>query len=191
MEELRNECLTCRQCPLCEQRTNVVFGCGNPAAEVMFIGEGPGADEDEQGEPFVGKAGQLLNDMLELIDLQREQVYIANMVKCRPPRNRDPLNEEKAACRHWLDAQLYLVNPKIIVCLGRIAACAFIDPEFKITQQHGKWYTVNDTLIMALYHPAALLRDMSKGPETVADLLSLREMIGKKTSLYQGSEKLS
>ena len=124
LEALRRRCLNCRECPLSEQRRHVVFGVGRADAELMFIGEGPGEQEDLTGEPFVGPAGRLLDDMLELIDLHRSQVYIANVVKCRPPRNRDPLGEEQNACRHWLDGQLALVRPKIVVCLGRIAGPA-------------------------------------------------------------------
>ena len=174
MENLREDCLRCRECPLCEKRHNVVFGVGNESAELMFIGEGPGEQEDLKGEPFVGPAGQLLDDMLEMIDLDRSQIYIANVVKCRPPHNRDPLNEEQYACRHWLDSQLAIVRPKIIVCLGRIAATAFIKPDFRITREHGQWFDVNGIRTMAIYHPSALLRDVTKRPETFADLRSLR-----------------
>ena len=174
LETLRQACLACRECPLCETRTNVVFGVGDPEAELMFIGEGPGANEDLQGEPFVGRAGQLLDDMLELIDLRRSQIYIANIVKCRPPQNRDPLNEEQAACMHWLDAQRELIRPKLIVCLGRIAAAVIIRPDFKITREHGQWFDIPGARAMALYHPAALLRDPHKKPETFEDLRALR-----------------
>ena len=156
LEKLRTECLECRRCQLCETRTNVVFGVGPENAKVMFIGEGPGENEDLQGEPFVGRGGKLLDDMLELIDLDRTKVYIANMVKCRPPKNRDPLPTEQAACAQWLDAQLRLINPSIIVCLGRIAAMRFIRPDFKITKEHGKWFDKDGRKVMALYHPAAL-----------------------------------
>ena len=171
---LQRECMLCRECPLCQYRTNVVFGVGNGKSELMFIGEGPGENEDLQGEPFVGAAGKLLDDMLEMIDLDRSKVYIANVVKCRPPRNRDPLGEEQAACRHWLDAQREIIRPKLIVCLGRIAAAAVIKPDFKITREHGAWFDVDGARAMAMYHPAALLRDPSKRPETFADLRTLR-----------------
>ena len=174
LEIIRRECLSCRECPLCQQRRNVVFGTGDPESELMFIGEGPGEQEDRQGEPFVGPAGQLLDDMLEMIDLDRSRVYIANVVKCRPPRNRDPLNEEQAACRHWLDAQREIIRPKLIVCLGRIAAAAVIKPAFKITREHGVWFDADGARAMAMYHPSALLRDPSKRPETFVDLRSLR-----------------
>ncbi len=174
LDEIKKACLSCRECPLCQYRTNVVFGVGDPASELMFVGEGPGENEDRQGEPFVGAAGKLLDDMLEMIDLDRSRVYIANVVKCRPPRNRDPLNEEQNACRHWLDSQFELIRPKLIVCLGRIAAAAIIKPDFKITREHGLWFDVNGARAMAMYHPAALLRDVGKRPETFVDLRALR-----------------
>ena len=174
LDGLRRQCLACRECPLCRTRTNVVFGVGDPESELMFIGEGPGENEDRQGEPFVGAAGKLLDDMLEMIDLDRSRVYIANVVKCRPPRNRDPLGEEQAACRHWLEAQREIIRPKLIVCLGRIAAAAVIKPDFKITREHGQWFDIPSARAMAMYHPAALLRDPSKRPETFADLRTLR-----------------
>ena len=179
LEKLRTECLECRRCQLCETRTNVVFGVGSENAKVMFIGEGPGENEDLQGEPFVGRGGKLLDDMLELIDLDRTKVYIANMVKCRPPKNRDPLPTEQAACAQWLDAQLRLINPSIIVCLGRIAAMRFIRPDFKITKEHGKWFDKDGRKVMALYHPAALLRDPSKRPDTFDDLKRIQAAIAE------------
>ena len=147
------------------------------AAELMFIGEGPGANEDAQGEPFVGRAGQLLDDMLEMIDLRREDVYIANIVKCRPPQNRDPLGEEQAACMHWLDAQRELIRPRLIVCLGRIAAMAMIKPDFRITAEHGRWFERGGRRLMATYHPSALLRDPARRPEAFMDLRELRKEI--------------
>ena len=174
LEQLKQDCLQCRECPLCQKRRHVVFGVGDPASELMFIGEGPGENEDLQGEPFVGAAGQLLDDMLEMIDLKRSQVYIANVVKCRPPNNRDPLGEEQAACRHWLDAQREIIRPKLIVCLGRIAAGAVIRSDFRITREHGVWEDIDGARAMAMYHPAALLRDPSKRPETFVDLRALR-----------------
>ena len=177
LESLKFDCEGCRACSLCETRNKSVFGVGNPKAQVMFIGEGPGEQEDKQGIPFVGPAGKLLDDMLEMIDLDRNKVYIANIVKCRPPGNRDPLNIEQDACRHWLDKQIELINPKIIVCLGRIAAKAIIDPEFRITKEHGLWYSIGGKRAMATYHPSALLRDLSKRPEAFADLRILRKEI--------------
>ena len=175
LESLKQECLECRRCALCEGRTNVVFGVGNPEAEVMFIGEGPGEQEDLQGEPFVGPAGKLLDTMLALIGLDRSKVYIANMVKCRPPRNRDPQDAEQDACSAWLQRQIALVDPKLIVCLGRIAAKGLIDPDFRITRQHGQWFDRQGRRIMATYHPSALLRDPGKRPEAFMDLRELRK----------------
>jgi len=177
-DELENQCMSCRKCPLCEERTNVVFGVGPRDAEVLFIGEGPGENEDLQGQPFVGRAGKLLDEMLEIIDLSRtKNIYIANMVKCRPPKNRDPLNTEQDACMDWLRNQVALLKPKIIVCLGRISAMRIIKEDFKITQEHGQWFEKNGTLMMALFHPAALLRDPRRKPETFDDLKTLQAKI--------------
>lgn len=176
-EELRAVCGACRNCSLCEQRNHVVFGAGSEQAEVMFIGEGPGENEDLQGEPFVGAAGHLLDDMLEIIGLERAQVYITNIVKCRPPHNRDPLNVEQEACIGYLRRQVALLRPKIIVCLGRIAAMRLIRPDFKITREHGQWTEKGGVQMMAIYHPSALLRDPDKRPETFEDLKELQRMI--------------
>ena len=176
-ERLRADCAGCMNCELGRTRTNLVFGVGNERAGVMFIGEGPGEQEDLQGEPFVGPAGKLLDTMMEIIGLDRTQVYIANIVKCRPPRNRDPLPDEQAACIGWLHRQIALVDPKILVFLGRIAAMAFIKPDFRITREHGQWFDVNGRRAMAIYHPSALLRDPSKRPETFVDLKTLQREI--------------
>ena len=176
-ESLKRDCAGCRCCSLGETRHKLVFGVGNAQAEVMLIGEGPGEQEDLQGVPFVGPAGKLLDDMLEMIDLDRQKVYIANIVKCRPPRNRDPLNVEQEACRPWLDRQIALVNPKIIVCLGRIAAMALIREDFRITREHGQWFELDGRRLMATYHPSALLRDVDKRPEAFMDLRALRKEI--------------
>ena len=176
-EELHSECCQCRACALADTRKNVVFGVGSTEAEVLFIGEGPGANEDEQGLPFVGAAGRLLDDMLAMIGLTRESVYITNIVKCRPPQNRDPLNTEKDACIGYLRRQVAMMRPKIIVCLGRIAAAELIKPDFKITQEHGQFFEKRGVQMMALYHPAALLRDSSKKPETFVDLKALQAKI--------------
>lgn len=177
-EELEERCGQCRRCALADTRTNVVFGAGAKSAEVMLVGEGPGENEDLQGEPFVGRGGQLLDDMLSLIGLYREKnFYIANMVKCRPPKNRDPLNTEQDACFPYLEEQLALVNPKIVICLGRVAAVRLIKPDFKITQEHGQWFRQGERWVTAIYHPAALLRDNSKRPETFVDLRAIREKI--------------
>ena len=174
---LEDTCLHCTKCGLCETRHNVVFGVGPRDADVMFIGEGPGEQEDLKGEPFVGPAGQLLDDMLSIIDLSRQTCYIANIVKCRPPRNRDPLETEQEACIGYLRNQVALIQPKIIVCLGRIAAMKLIKPDFRITREHGTWVQKGDIWMSAIYHPSALLRDVTKRPETFEDLLSLREKI--------------
>lgn len=176
-EALQQRCLNCRACGLAESRKNVVFGMGDPRAEVLFVGEAPGASEDEQGLPFVGKAGQLLDDMLSMIGLHRDRVYITNSIKCRPPQNRDPLNTEKEACAGYLQQQLKLMQPKIIVCLGRISAIEMIKPDFKITQEHGQFFEKNSVLMTALYHPAALLRDADKKPDTFVDLKRLQAKI--------------
>ena len=174
-DTLEAQCAGCRQCQLCSNRTNVVFGVGNTNADVLFIGEGPGEQEDLKGEPFVGPAGKLLDDMLSIIDLDRSKCYIANIVKCRPPHNRDPLDEEQDACIGYLRNQVALIQPKIIVCLGRIAARRIIDPEYRITREHGTWTDRDGIWMTAIYHPSALLRDLSKRPETFEDLLAIRE----------------
>lgn len=174
---LKQACENCRACGLAESRTNVVFGDGCESAEILLIGEGPGQREDEQGIPFVGKAGQLLDDMLEMIGLDRSKVYIANIVKCRPPHNRDPLNVEQDACIGFLRRQTALLHPKIIVCLGRIAAKAIIKEDFKITSEHGQWFRRGGVQMTAIYHPAALLRDVHKRPETFEDLKSIQAKI--------------
>ena len=174
-EPLEQECKSCSRCGLCRTRTNVVFGVGNPNADIMFIGEGPGEQEDLKGEPFVGPAGKLLDDMMAIIDLDRTKVYIANIVKCRPPGNRDPQPEEQDACVDYLYRQIRLVQPKLIVCLGRIAATRLIRPDFRITREHGTWTQINGIPHTAIYHPSALLRDVTKRPETFDDLLSIRK----------------
>ena len=176
-ESVREDCMACRGCSLADTRTNVVFGDGAQDAEILFIGEGPGQHEDEQGIPFVGRAGKLLDDMLEMIGLDRTKVYIANIVKCRPPKNRDPLNVEQDACIGYLRRQAALLRPKIIVCLGRIAAKAIIKEDFKITVEHGVWFERGGVQMTAIYHPAALLRDEGKRPETFEDLKELQAKV--------------
>ena len=176
-DALYEECIHCQKCGLAETRTNVVFGEGARDAEVMFIGEAPGEQEDRTGRPFVGRAGQLLDDMLAMIDLKREKVFIGNMVKCRPPQNRDPLNIEQEACIGYLRNQVALLKPKIIVCLGRIAAMKLIKEDFKITREHGQWIEKAGVWMMAMYHPSALLRDPRKRPESFEDLKSLQAKI--------------
>lgn len=176
--DLEQRCRSCQQCALADTRTNVVFGTGVKHAEILFIGEGPGENEDLQGEPFVGRAGQLLDDMLEIIDLSRKtNIYIANIVKCRPPQNRDPLNTEQDACIGYLRNQTALLRPKIIVCLGRIAAMRVIKEDFKITREHGQWFEKNGVYMMAMFHPAAILRDPRRRPEAFLDLKALEAKI--------------
>ncbi|MBD9184864.1 MAG: uracil-DNA glycosylase [Clostridiales bacterium] len=176
-ETLEKQCAACSRCGLRRTRTNLVFGDGNRKADIMFVGEGPGEQEDLQGIPFVGPAGKLLDDMLSIIDLDRTSCYIANVVKCRPPRNRDPEAEEQDACFNFLREQIELVHPKIIVCLGRIAAMRLIRPDFRITREHGMWFQGGEVWLTAIYHPSALLRDPSKRPETFDDLLEIRDRL--------------
>lgn len=177
-KELEESCKNCQRCSLSDTRHNVVFGCGVPNAEVMFIGEGPGEQEDLNGVPFVGRAGRLLDEMLEVIDLSRDKnIYIANMVKCRPPKNRDPLSVEQDACIDFLRNQVALIRPKIIVCLGRIAATKLIKSDLKITKEHGLWFEKAGIQMMAMYHPAAILRDPTKRPDAFVDLKILQEKI--------------
>ncbi len=177
-EQLRRECLLCRSCQLCETRRNVAFGVGNERAEILFIGEGPGENEDIQGEPFVGRGGQLLDRMLHAVGLNRKaNIYIANIVKCRPPGNRDPQPQEQEACHPWLREQIRLIDPKIIVCLGRIAACYMIDPSFKVTKQHGEFTEKNGRLMMGTFHPAAILRNPGQKADWFTDFQALRDKI--------------
>ena len=174
LEALQSACHACTACPLAKTRTNVVFGVGPCPSPIVFVGEGPGQQEDLQGEPFVGPAGKLLDDMLSIIDLSRKNAYITNIVKCRPPQNRDPMPDEQDACIGFLNEQLAILKPKIIVCLGRIAAMRLIKEDFRITREHGQWFSKDGVEYTAIYHPSALLRDVSKRPETFTDLLSLR-----------------
>ena len=177
-DELRENCLKCRKCGLCETRSNVVVGVGNPNADVLFIGEGPGENEDLQGEPFVGRGGKLLDKMLTAVDLDRNRnIYIANIVKCRPPHNRDPKPEEQEQCIDWLRNQVKLIKPKIIVCLGRISAQKLIKPDLKITKEHGMFFKKGNYLMMPMFHPAAILRNPNQKPEAFADFLKLQEKI--------------
>ncbi len=177
-QDLETACLSCQKCGLCQARRQVVFGVGNPRAQVMFVGEGPGENEDLQGEPFVGRGGQLLDKYLAAVDLDRRtNVYIANIVKCRPPQNRDPLPEEQEACIPWLRNQFALLRPQIIVCLGRVAAMRLMKPDIKITKEHGIFVEKNGVLMMATLHPAALLRNPGQKPAALEDFLKLREKI--------------
>ncbi len=179
-EELKSDCMQCKKCELCQTRTNLVFGKGNENAEVMFVGEGPGENEDLRGEPFVGRSGKLLDSMLQCIDLDRNKnIYIANTVKCRPPQNRDPKPEEQETCIFWLREQVRLMRPKIIVCLGRISAQRLISPDFKVTQQHGQFIDKKGTLFMGTFHPAALLRNPNNKPAAFDDFVALRDKINE------------
>ncbi|CAB1250734.1 MAG: uracil-DNA glycosylase [Oscillospiraceae bacterium] len=175
-ETLKSACLECQKCDLCKGRTNLVFGVGNPQSKVLFVGEGPGEQEDLKGEPFVGRSGQLLDKYLDAVGLDRHKnIYIANIVKCRPPKNRDPLPEEQDACISWLRNQTALIRPKILVCLGRIAAQKIINPNLRITKEHGQWTQKGEMWMTATLHPAALLRDPRKKPDAFEDFLSIRK----------------
>ncbi len=174
LEEIKKECAVCGKCPLGKTRTNLVFGVGNPHAKLMFIGEAPGEKEDLSGIPFVGAAGKLFDKYLAAVGIAREDVYIANILKCRPPKNRDPLPEEQDACIDYLRAQVKAINPAIIVCLGRISAMRLIKPDFKITREHGQFLRRGTFDICAVYHPSALLRDSAKKDEMLADMLEIK-----------------
>lgn len=176
-EKLRAECEGCTACELCATRTNCVFGTGNENADLLFVGEAPGDNEDKTGIPFVGRAGQLLDQYLFAVDIPRENVYIANILKCRPPKNRDPLPAEEDACIDFLRRQVKLIRPKIIVCLGRIAAMRLIKPDFKITKEHGQWFKKGNFLITAVYHPALLLRDPRRKEEMLADMKAIKQKL--------------
>ena len=169
-EELEEVVKQCRKCRLCETRKNVVFGVGNREADIMFIGEGPGADEDAQGEPFVGKAGKLMNMAFDMLGIKREEVYIANIVKCRPPNNRNPQDDEAENCLDYLRNQVILVKPKISVLLGSVALKNVLGKEYGITASRGKWLERKGILYMPTWHPAALLRDENKKIDFIKDL---------------------
>ena len=169
-EKLRADAEACTACELCKTRTNCVFGSGNTDADILFVGEAPGENEDKTGTPFVGRAGKLLNEYLDAVGIDRESVYIANILKCRPPKNRDPLPSEEDACIDFLHRQIALLQPKLIVCLGRISAKRLISKSFKITTEHGAWFDLNGIPITAVYHPALLLRDPRKKGEMMADM---------------------
>lgn len=173
-QTLEETCRSGAKCALHATRTNCVFGTGNREADLLFVGEAPGEQEDLSGTPFVGRAGKLLDQYLFAVDIPREDVYIANILKCRPPQNRDPLPEEEDACMDYLRAQVKLIEPKIIVCLGRIAAMRLIKPDFRITKEHGQWFERGRFLITAVYHPAALLRDPRKKEEMLTDMQNIR-----------------
>jgi DNA polymerase len=179
---------TCDKCELCQTRSTTVPGEGDPHAALMFVGEGPGRDEDEQGRPFVGRAGQLLDKMIEAMGLERKDVYICNIVKCRPPQNRTPLDHEAFACLPYLREQFLLVRPKVIVCLGATAAKYVYDPDVRITRDRGKWICKKGVWMIPTYHPAALLRDPPKKREVWQDL---QAVMAKLEELEAGSEGAS
>lgn len=170
-EDLKN----CQACPLGSTRTNMVFGKGGDSATVMLVGEGPGADEDRQGVPFVGRAGQLLDKILEAAELPPEDIYIANVVKCRPPQNRQPRPEEIVVCKAFLREQIKIIAPKIIVCLGAVSTQLLVSPEARITKTRGQWVKKGAFLIMPTFHPAALLRDVSKKKDVWQDMQAVRD----------------
>ena len=175
--ELYEQCRICDKCPLGKTKTNTVFGCGNQNARLMFVGEAPGEQEDKQGIPFVGAAGKLLDKYLDAVEILRDEVYIANILKCRPPHNRDPLPEEGDACIGFLREQVKLIRPEIIVCLGRISAMRLIKPDFKITREHGVIVKKGAFAMTAVYHPAALLREPSKKEDMYRDMKKIKAYI--------------
>ena len=178
-EQLEDDAKQCRRCKLFQTRNTVVFGVGNKDADLMFIGEGPGADEDMQGIPFVGKAGKLMNMAFETIGLDRNEVYIANIVKCRPPSNRNPQEDEAVACLNYLRNQVILVKPKIIVLLGSVALKNILGKEYGITASRGKWVEKKGILYMPTWHPAALLRDETKKIDFIKDLQLVMEKMNE------------
>lgn len=179
LEELQKVCAACTKCELHKTRTNCVFGVGNPNAKLMFVGEAPGEKEDLSGTPFVGAAGKLLDKYLAAVGIDREDVYIANILKCRPPKNRDPLPAEEDACMDYLRQQVKLIRPRIIACLGRISAKRLIKEDFKITEEHGQWFERGDYTMCAVYHPAALLRDPRKKEAMLLDMQRIKEKLSE------------
>lgn len=177
LQELFTRAAACQGCGLCQTRTNCVFGTGNPDAKLLFVGEAPGEQEDLSGTPFVGRAGQLLDKFLFAVDIRREDVYIANILKCRPPKNRDPLPEEEDACMDFLREQVRIIKPKLIVCLGRISAMRLIKPDFKIMKEHGQWFQKGNFPMCAVYHPALLLRDPRRKEEMLVDMKMIKEKL--------------
>ena len=176
-EKLYDECASCTACALSSTRTNCVFGVGNKNADILFVGEAPGDNEDKSGIPFVGRAGKLLDEYLSSVQIDRNSVYIANILKCRPPKNRDPLPAEEDACIDFLRRQIALLKPTLIVCLGRISAKRLISKSFKITQEHGVWFDFDGIPITAVYHPALLLRDPRKSHEMSEDMRMISERL--------------
>jgi DNA polymerase len=174
---LGEKAAVCTRCRLAGGRQTVVFGCGNPHADLMFVGEAPGAEEDRQGLPFVGRAGELLNRIIHAIELRREDVYIANILKCRPPGNRDPMPDEAAACMPFLEQQIALVRPRVLVALGRIAAQVLLGSDTPIGRMRGQWFRVQDVPTMVTYHPAALLRNPALKRPTWEDMQQVRDRL--------------
>lgn len=181
-DELISTCESCCECELHKTRTNCVFGSGSREAKLMFVGEAPGEKEDLSGKPFVGAAGKLLDKYLEAVGISRDDVYITNILKCRPPKNRDPLPAEEAACIGYLREQTLLIKPKLIVCLGRISAKKLINPDFKITEEHGKWFRKGQYLMTAVYHPALLLRDPHKKEAMFTDMKEIKRILDSNIS---------
>lgn len=179
LKELETYCKRCQKCNLGKTRKNPVFGQGKENADIMLVGEGPGYNEDLQGIPFVGNAGHLLDKMLEAIDLSRNEIYITNIVKCRPPNNRNPLEDESLACLHYLRYQVKLIKPKIIVCMGAVAAKHLIRPNISITRERGIWTKKGNIDFIPVFHPAYLLRNPSAKKESWQDLKSIREHLNR------------
>ena len=179
--QLYNEIGNCEKCKLCQTRTNVVPGEGDPHARLMFIGEGPGQEEDRQGRPFVGRSGELLTRMIQAIGIERTEVYICNVVKCRPPRNRDPEPDEVAACLNYLRAQVALVRPRVVVLLGRVACQHTLNERVSITRDHGRWYERKGVWFMPTFHPSALLREPANKRDAWEDFQKVREKLKELT----------
>ena len=178
LQQLAETVRDCRKCRLHQGRTHVVFGTGNPNADLVFVGEAPGQDEDRQGEPFVGRAGQLLTRIIEAIDLTRDQVYILNVIKCRPPNNRNPLPDEMASCRSILQAQLACLQPRVICALGTFAAQALLQTEERISRLRGRFHTLGDIPVMPTYHPAYLLRNPQGKRAVWDDMQRIQHLLG-------------
>jgi DNA polymerase len=177
-DDLRSIALACTKCRLAETRKHVVYGVGNPKADLMFIGEAPGRDEDEQGEPFVGRAGQLLTDIIKAMKLTRDDVYIANVIKCRPPENRNPEPDELEACRPYIRRQVELIEPKVIVTLGRFALQSLTEKAYGISSVRGQWLEYNGIKVMPTYHPAYLLRTPAAKKDVWNDMKKVMAELG-------------
>ncbi|PJB84132.1 MAG: hypothetical protein CO090_00015 [Acidobacteria bacterium CG_4_9_14_3_um_filter_49_7] len=186
--EMAADVAGCERCGLGKSRNMAVFGAGNPDTDLMFIGEGPGYDEDQQGIPFVGKAGQLLTKIINAIELDREDVYITNIVKCRPPGNRDPLPEEAGACHPYLSEQIRLIQPKIICTLGRHASQVILNTTESISRLRGRFHSINGIMIMPTYHPAYLLRNASGKRPVWEDMQKIRDYLKENSDMYQRSQ---